>query len=551
VVTATSTNGFWFQDREPDADPVTSEGLFVFTSRAPGVAVGDAVHVTGTVAEFRPGGASTGNLTTTELTAPRVTVDATGVPLPLPTVLGPGGRVAPTTVVEDDANGDVETGGVFDPADDGIDFYESLEGMRLEVDDAVAVGPRNQFGEIPVLPAGGAGAGVRSDRGGIVLQQADPNPERVILDDTLAPTPTANVGDTFPGAVVGVLGYSFGNFKLVVTSTPTVQPGGLQKEVTAAPRPGQLTVGTFNVENLSAVSPQEKFDDLAHVVVTNLRSPDILAIEEIQDNDGPTDSGTVDASQTWARFIAAISAAGGPPYDWRSIDPVNDEDGGQPGGNIRVGFLFRTDIDLDFVDRPGGDSTTPTDVVEIGRSGKARLTLNPGRIDPENPAFADSRKPLAGEFKFRGKPVFVIANHWNSKGGDSPLFGQFQPQELVTEAQRTAQAAVVTDFVDKLLSIQPNARVVVAGDLNDFPWSPPIQTLTTTTGLVDLPGTLPVPERYTYVFDGNSQVLDHILLSPALAELSYEYDVVHVNSEFADQVSDHEPQIVRLPIKKG
>lgn len=93
--------------------------------------------------------------------------------------------------------------------------------------------------------------------------------------------------------------------------------------------------------------------------------------------------------------------------------------------------------------------------------------------------------------------------------------------------------------------------MIVAGDLNDFPWSPPVQQLTSTTGLFDLPATLPPSQRYTYVFDGNSQVLDHILLSPALARLSYEYDVVHVNSEFADQVSDHEPQVARLPIKKA
>jgi predicted extracellular nuclease len=551
VVTAAANNGFWFQDPEPDADPATSEGLFVFTSSRPTVSVGDAIHVTGTVSEFRPGGTSSANLTTTELTAPRIVVDASGVALPAPTVLGPGGRVAPTEIVEDDANGDVETGGVFDPAFDGIDFYESLEGMRLEVDDAVAVGPRNPFGEIPVLPANGDGAGVRTDRGGIVLQRDDANPERVILDDVLAPTPTANVGDRFPGPVVGVLDYSFGNFKLYVTSTPIIQPGGLQREVTAAPRGGQLTVGTFNVENLSAVSPQQKFDDLAQVVVNNLRSPDILAIEEIQDNDGTTDSGTVDASQTWAKLIASISAAGGPTYDWRSIDPVDNEDGGAPGGNIRVGFLFRTDIDLTFIDRPGGDATTPVDVVEIDNSGKAKLTLSPGRIDPQNAAFDDSRKPLVGEFKFRGKTVFVVANHWNSKGGDSPLFGQFQPQVLASETQRLAQATVVAGFVSKLLAIQPDARLVVAGDLNDFPWSPPVEKLTDMTKVLDLPANLPPSERYTYVFDGNSQVLDHILLSPALAELSYEYDVVHVNSEFADQVSDHEPQVVRLPIKKA
>ena len=64
LVTAVGRNGFWFQDPTPDADPRTSDGLFVFTSSAPAVVVGDAVTVTGTVAEFRPG-SDANNLTAT------------------------------------------------------------------------------------------------------------------------------------------------------------------------------------------------------------------------------------------------------------------------------------------------------------------------------------------------------------------------------------------------------------------------------------------------------------------------------------------------------
>lgn len=544
VVTAVSFNGFWFQDPEPDQDPATSEGLFVFTGGAPRVAVGDAVRVVGTVAEFRPGGADTGNLTTTEITGPRVTVEASGLPLPPASLVGITGRMAPKRVIDDDANGDVETFGVFDPKHDGIDFYESMEGMRVEVRNAVAVGPRNQFGEIPLVPDNGAGAMVRTTRGGILLREHDGNPERIIIDDTLNPTPVADVGDRFPGSVTGVLDYSFGNFKLLVTSTPTIEDGGLAKEVTDTARPGDLVVGTFNVENLSAVSPQAKFDELAEVIVTNLRSPDVLAIEEIQDNDGEANTGNVDATLTWERLIDAIVAAGGPTYDWRSIDPENNADGGAPGGNIRVGFLFRTDRGIEFVDRPGGDATTPVAVDNIG--GEPALTLSPGRIDPQNPAFDDSRKPLAGEFRYDGETIFVVANHWNSKGGDNPLFGQFQPPVLFSEIQRFAQAEAVAAFVQDVLAIDPTAKVVVAGDLNDFPWSAPVQRLVDATGLVDLPATLPLREQYTYVFDGNSQILDHILLSPALAHSAFEYDVVHVNSEFADQASDHEPQVARL-----
>ena len=539
VVTAKRGNGYWMQDPQPDADPASSEGLFVFTGAAPTVAVGDSVTVTGTVAEFRPGGATGTNLATTELSGPTTTVVGSGQPLPAPTLVGAGGRVPPGTVIEDDATGNVETSGVFDPASDGIDFWESLEGMRVELDDAAVVGPTNRFGETPVVPAG---SGVRTTRGGIVLQATDANPERIVVAGTLAPPPTANVGDTLAGSCVGVVDYAFSNFELLPTATPTVVSGGLLREVTQAPRPNELAVATFNVENLDPGDPQDKFDRLAAAVVTNMAAPDLVALEEVQDDNGPTNDGVVSAGVTLGKLTAAIAAAGGPAYQWRQIDPVDDADGGEPGGNIRVVLMFRTDRELSFVDRPGGTATSDTQVVVV--DGKPRLSASPGRIAPTDPAWNNSRKPLAGEFSWRGKTLFVIANHFNSKGGDQPLYGRFQPPTRTTEIQRHAQAGLVHDFVAGIAGVDPSARVVVLGDLNDFDYSRTADLLTAGGLLTDLPRTLPLPERYTYVFEGNSQVLDHILLSRSLTR--FEYDVVHVNSEFAVQVSDHEPQVVRL-----
>jgi uncharacterized protein len=544
VVTAKDGTGFWMQDAQPDADPATSEGIYVYTSTAPSVAVADAVTVSGTVSEFRPGGSGgTTNLTTTEITAPTVTTVAHGQALPAPTLVGAGGRVPPGTVIDDDATGDVETSGTFDPAGDGIDFWESMEGMRVELDGAAVVGPRTSYGEIPVVPAGST---VRTNRGGIVLRPGDTNPERVILDDALAPTPAANVGDTLTGATVGVLGYSFGDFKLEVTGTPTVRGGGIAPETTTPATSGQLAAATFNVENLAPTDPQSKFDRLATTIVTNLAAPDLIAVEEVQDNSGATDDGTVAAESTLGKLTSAISAAGGPAYSWREIDPVNDADGGQPGGNIRQVFLFRTDRGLSFVDRPGGTSTSAASVVDNG--GTPALSYSPGRIDPTDTAFTTSRKPLVGEFRWHGRTLFAIANHFNSKGGDQPLFGHFQPPSTPSETQRHQQASVVKGFADKILAVDRNAAVVVLGDLNDFEFSQTADILTAGGSLVDLPRTLPDAERYTYDYEGNSEVLDHVLLSTSLAGTGYGYDVVHVNSEFADQISDHDPQVVRLPL---
>ena len=225
VVTAKTGNGFWFQDPQPDTDPATSEGLFVFTSSAPTVSVGDAVTVQGTVAEFRPGGSGgVTNLTTTELTNPTITVTGTAA-VPAPTIVGPGGRVPPSTVIDDDSAGDVETTSTaFDPANDGLDFWESLEGMWLGINEPEVTGPTSSFRELSVVPAG---SGVRTVRGGILLQKTDSNPERVLLDDVLTPIPDAKTGDKLAGVVTGVLDYSFGNFKFLPTVTPTVIDGGV------------------------------------------------------------------------------------------------------------------------------------------------------------------------------------------------------------------------------------------------------------------------------------------------------------------------------------
>lgn len=549
IVTAKRSNGFYTQDPNPDSNPATSEGIFVFTSSAPTVNVGDAVTVTGTVKEFRAGGAGgLTNLTTTEFDNPgrTVTVQSTGNTLPAPIVIGSGGRVPPTTVIEDDAAGDVETSGAFDPAADGIDFYESLESMRVQVNNAVVVGPRNSFGEIPVIGDNGSGASVRTARGGIVIRASDFNPERIILDDEILATPSANVNDSF-NLAIGVLDYSFGNFKLQITQSLTKVSGGLAQEATSPLTAFQLSVGTFNVENLAPTDAASKFSTLANLVVNNLKSPDLLAVEEVQDNDGASNTAVVDATTTWNQLIAAIQAAGGPTYQFRQINPVDDQDGGQPGGNIRQGFLFRTDRGLVFISRPGGTSTNSTSVTGSGAG--TQLTFSPGRIDPTNGAFTDSRKPLAGEFMFKGDKVFVIANHWNSKGGDDPLFGHLQPPTLSSEVQRNQQATVVRNFVSSILAADASANVIVLGDLNDFEFSNPVNTIKAAP-LNDLIETLPQNERYTYVFDGNSQTLDHTLVSSGIFSRPRAFDVVHVNSEFATQASDHEPQVSKLCVDR-
>ena len=229
----------------------------------------------------------------------------------------------------------------------------------------------------------GANAGIRTNRGGVVAQATDFNPERIILNDWISGGPTlppANVGDTFPGATIGVIDYSFNNFKLQVISMPALVSGGLAQETAPAAGLNQLSVAAFNVENLAPSDPRSKFSTLAELIVNHMQSPDIMSIEEIQDNTGATNDGVVDAAQPGDKLIAAIQAAGGPTYEYRQIDPVNNQDGGAPGGNIRVGFLFRTDRGLSFIDRPGAGQPPPTGR-RLGATHAAAVQPRPHRPD--------------------------------------------------------------------------------------------------------------------------------------------------------------------------
>jgi len=255
-----------------------------------------------------------------------------------------------------------------------------------------------------------------------------------------------------------------------------------------------------------------------------------------------------------ARLTAAVVAAGGPQYSSRGIDPADDQDGGQPGGNIRNVFLFDP-ARVDFLDRGAADADRTTTATAVtGSRGQTTLTLSPGRIDPTNAAWTSSRKPLVGQFRFRGQPVFVIANHFNSKGGDGNADGRYQYPTRSSEVQRQQQAALVHTFVLHLLQRNPLAQAVVLGDLNDYQFSPALKVLETSRAdgralpiLIDLIQTLPADQRYTYIYQGISQVLDHILLTPGTyLRGRVDYQVIHINAEFADQTSDHDPQVVRL-----
>lgn len=546
IVTATrgygSSKGFWLQDTTPDDNPATSEGIFVFTSSAPKVAVGDSVTVSGTVSEYVPGGAASGGQSVTEITKPAITTVSTGNAVPAPVVIDAQSVPDQYTPQGDTADGGSINNLPLRPDTYALDYYESLEGMNVQVEDTRVVTATDRYAELWVTVKPDEH---RSSRGGTVYGSYDSQNTGRLQIQSLGATadfPKANVGDTLTGATTGPMDFSqYGGYTLVAGRLGTLQSGGLQRETTEKQTGRQLAVATYNVENLDP--SDNTFAQHAAAIVNNLQSPDIVSLEEIQDDNGATDDGTVDASVTVHKLIDAIVAAGGPAYDWRAIDPVNDKDGGEPGGNIRQVFLFNPER-VSFVDRAGGDSTTAVGVTK--ECGKAQLTVSPGRIDPSSAAWENSRKPLVGQFVFRGKTVFVIANHLTSKGGDQGLTSQYQPVTRSSEIQRHAQAQEVNAFVKDILKVQKNANVLALGDMNDFEFSGTAEILEGDGELWSAIKSLPASERYTYDYQGNSQVLDQILISPAVRRDDFEYDSVHINSEFNDQISDHDPQVLRF-----
>jgi hypothetical protein len=556
IVTGRTSNGFWIQDATPDGDVNTSDGVFVFTGSPPAasIVVGKEVQVSGTVDEFFPNPGSSTELSVTQIRigSDGEVIETGSTGIVQAQIIGSGGRQPVTATYDDDGLTS------FDATTDGIDFWESLEGMVVTLNDARSVGPSftNSFGnsEVFAVVDNGAGAGLQTPSGGLIIREGDFNPEKIAVqeDDRVFNNDyTANTGDSL-GDVTGIVSYdSRSNYEVIVTQAFTVTSSGLQKEAATSVAAGDadhLTVATYNAENLDANDPAGRFSTIAAELVTKLKSPDIVALQEIQDDNGATNNGETLSEATLQKLVAAIETAGGPKYSYTYVAPENNEDGGQPGGNIRQVFLYNADrVQLADPVPTIGDFDDANTVVNA--DGRVDLAYTVGRLGPTNAAFEDSRKPLAAEFVFNGEQVILVNNHFNSKGGDDPLYGVNQPPVELTQAQRLAQAEVVADFVESVYAVDEDANVIVLGDLNDFGFSKPVERLEE-AGLFDLSDLLPENERYDYVFDGNSQDLDHIMVSESLVGQST-FDVLRINAEFADQTSDHDPLIARLAISKG
>ncbi|MGH1555402.1 hypothetical protein ACRAWF_36855 [Streptomyces sp. L7] len=234
--------------------------MFVFTSSTPKVAVGDSVTVSGTVSEYVPGGAATGNQALTEISKPTVTVVSSGNAVPAPVVIDSKSVPSAYTQAGDTAASNSINALPLEPKKYALDYYESLEGMNVQVSDARVVTATDPYAELWVTVKPHQNA---TPRGGTVYGSYDSQNGGRLQIQSLGATadfPVVNVGDKLTGTTAGPLDFNqYGGYTLVANEIGTVKSGGLKRETTEKQSRNQLAVATYNVENLdprTAPSPR-------------------------------------------------------------------------------------------------------------------------------------------------------------------------------------------------------------------------------------------------------------------------------------------------------
>ena len=544
VVTKTDKTGFYVQDKVSDNNPRTSDAVYVASKDK--VESGDLLKVQGTVKEgymeeysVKPGQTfkkPAGSLTVTQI------INATITKLgkaDLPKALNISEKM-PKDIVDN-------TPTKYNPETEALDYWESLEGMRVEVTKPKVTGPQYK-GDIYVLPGDYKGQKL-NNIGGVNLRPGVQNTE--VLPITVGNKFVAKAKDYFNENITGVVTYKNKTYKIDPSSVPAIQDGGLKREVSKIyPSEDKLTIASYNIENFSAnnkghdETPEEKVDKIANSFIKEVHSPDIITLIEVQDNNGGVNDGTVDGVKSGEKLAQRIKSLGGPDYKYTEIAPVDGKDGGKPGANIRVAYLYNPKR-VTLIGKEKGGSE------EAARFVNGHLEKNPSRVDPTSVYFEKVRKSLAAEFDFKGERIVVIANHLKSKLGDDAIYGSNQPSVENTRPKRIEEAKILNAFIKEGLRQNPNLKFVLTGDFNDFEFSDSVKTIVGNE-LVNLMAEHEAGDRYSYFYRGSNQSLDNILISKNIKD-KVVFSPVHINASFMEEhgrASDHDPVVVQIDFSK-
>jgi predicted extracellular nuclease len=528
VVTSVSRRGFFIQTSGVTWDGVASDAIFIY-GREPSVIVGVELEVLGKVIDYVKGDNAK---PVTQIQMDEVCVIR--APGYAAQVIELSAEFLPPTNVEMAL------------------LLNSLEGMLVRIPKGQTfIAPSNPFGDY-VLAMDGMKLDtsvLRSKHNGVIAGRDDHLrwfPGFRITNYNHAQR--LNVGARLISDVVGPLNYRVDSYQLSVDQPFTVEPAFIPlTKSDLKPSEACLTVMTLNCFNLDphvesedrVVNPRQDVDDdwgggrfhtLAQAVVLQANVPDIVALQEIQDNDGAQISEVIDADDTYRLLVNTIHKMCGIRYRWVDVNPEQGADGGQPGGNIRNGYLFnpeRVEVDLSSV--------------RVFGAGHA--------------CFEDSRKPLLVVFseKASGLKLACINVHLASKRHQNSIFAPLEPGIDGKLDVRVAQANVISQEMQVLTEL--GTYYYLTGDFNDTEHS---DTLLALLGehSANLVESLPETERYDYNHRGKLQVLMHGIIPRKLYESGgAEYQIIHGNEllgvtpgEESNKPSDHAYVIAKLKL---
>jgi len=518
VVTGVGAAGFYLQDPVGDDRSATSDGIYVYTRTRPTVTSGECVLVRGALIDEFYEKTELSRVKAVEPSNLCRTTSVTPAAFPLLTY---GARPQ--------------------------DLYEAYEGMRVTLPplSGVVHGPTKRYasGEAEIAVALAHVQPYLSD-GRIFFDETAEQAQLLYVSGALdVPLPDLNHGDrvritaTDGGAAQAILDYNFGKYQVLLLPGAQVERIVTSSHAPVAATPGgdgEITICSYNLMGMGNGTAQY-LDPTRYALELRRRA---VTIAE------------------WLSGCVVIGL----------------QESGQPRDVEQLAALLRSDFGLDYavIALPGPQSTNPEFPLTnafLARNDRVQVlsATNPQSCSPVDYKVADSgacpigqfplfdRPPLVAELAVEDRlggvtPLTVITNHWKSKAGD----------ESVNLPRRVRQAEAVAALVQQRLAANPNAAVIVLGDLNDYYASVPVETVRTLPepDLVHLYDRLPPLDRYSYIFNGASQVLDHVLASPALAKLVGEVQIVRLNADYAAQhapaadsvfhASDHDPVMVRI-----
>lgn len=312
----------------------------------------------------------------------------------------------------------------------------------------------------------------------------------------------------------------------------------------------ELTIAAYNLENLAG-NQQQRLDDMGNAIRNNLKCPDIISLVEIQDNNGLDLQGDANADMTIAKLIKASKcAAEGVIYKGINIDPINHNEGGQPGGNIRVAMIYNSRrVNFQAWGQPTDGPLRDGTLQETRVMSDGNLSINPGRVFPNSDAFKNTRKSIVAQFDFQGEKIFVIGNHFNSKLGDTSFWGAQQPPYPESDEERATLAMGINEFVRILEMREPNAHIAVLGDFNAQYNERSMRTLENGGDLINMmfhPGLVHPGDRYSHNHNGSSAAIDFIFANKNFMAKEPGFEVLHINSDYMGRLSDHDPVIAKF-----